>query len=162
MARNARLAITPATDVAEDALRLHVRGTCKGNPGPGAWAAVLEQGEETVQISGAEPSTTNNRMELMAVIGGLRLVPDEFQVFVVTTSDYVFMGATRWIHGWRRRDWKKKDGQPVSNLDLWREIEALMDKHDIQWINAKGPSGGFEQGLEEAARLAKEALTLEK
>jgi ribonuclease HI len=83
-------------------------------------------------------------------------------VFVVTTSDYVFMGATRWIHGWRRRDWKKKDGQPVSNLDLWREIEALMDKHDIQWINAKGPSGEFEQGLEEAARLAREALSLEK
>lgn len=162
LARNARLAITPATTLSQESLRLYVRGTCKGNPGPGAWAAVLEQDDETRQISGAELSTTNNRMELMAVIGGMTLITDGSEAYVVTTSDYVFMGATRWIHGWRRRDWKKRDGQPVSNQDLWKEVETLMEKHSLHWVSGKGDSEQFEQGLEEAAALARQALTIEK
>lgn len=162
LARTARLAITPAAGMGKDDLRLYVRGTCKGNPGPGAWAAVLERDEETRQISGAESSTTNNRMELLAVIGGLALVPEGVEVNVVTTSDYVFMGATRWIHGWRRRDWKKRDGRPVSNQDLWREVEALMEKHSIHWISGKGEPAQFEQGLFEAAELARQALSIDK
>ena len=162
LARNARLAITPAAGVGEESLRLYVRGTCKGNPGPGAWAAILEQGEETCQISGSEPSTTNNRMELMAVIGGISLIPAGAETYVVTTSDYVFMGATRWIHGWRRRDWKKRDGRPVSNQDLWKEAGVLMEQHSLHWISGKGDAEQFEQGLEEAAALARRALALEK
>jgi ribonuclease HI len=161
LARNARLAITPNADIDEDALRLYARGTCKGNPGPGAWAAVLERGEETQQNSGAVESTTNNRMELMAVIGGLSLVPDSTSVYVVTTSDYVFMGATRWIHGWRKRNWTKKDGKPVSNQDLWQELERKMVSLDVHWVSGKGGSDKFQQGLEEAFRVAKEALSLE-
>ena len=162
LARNARLAITPDAGINEDARRLYVRGTCKGNPGPGAWAAVLEQGEQTRQMSGTEGSTTNIRMELMAVIGGMSLVPENAQVYVVTTSDYVHMGATRWIHGWRRRDWKKKDGRPVSNRDLWQQLERLLETHDVQWISGKGSSEQFERGLEESALLAREALASEK
>ncbi len=161
LARNARLAITPLARVGQDSLRLYVRGTCKGNPGPGAWAAVLEEDGETRQVSGAEASTTNNRMELMAVIGGMSLIPADAEAYIITTSDYVFMGATRWIHGWRRRDWKKRDGQPVSNQDLWLQIEALLEEHTLHWISAKGGAEQFEQGLAEAAALASQALAME-
>jgi ribonuclease HI len=161
LARDARLAITPAKALDEGVSRLYVRGSCRGNPGPGAWAAVLEQETETSQISGSEPSTTNNRMELRAVIGGLTLAARQRRVYVITTSDYVFMGATRWIHGWRRRNWKKKDGQLVSNQDLWREIDELMASHDMHWVNGKAVGRRFDQGLEEAARLAKQAIALE-
>jgi ribonuclease HI len=162
LARDARLAISPVATASEESLRLYVRGTCKGNPGPGAWAAVLEHDGETSQASGAERSTTNNRMELMAVIGGMALIPDGAEAYVVTTSDYVFMGATRWIHGWRRRDWKKRDGRPVSNLDLWQQVEALIERHSLHWISGKGEPEQFEQGLEEAAVLARQALTMEE
>lgn len=161
LARNARLAITATAPFDEEAPRLYVRGTCKGNPGPGAWAAVLELGDQTTQISAAEPSTTNNRMELAAVIGGLSLVPEGAQVHVITISDYVFMGASRWIHGWRKREWKKKDGRPVSNQDLWQELDRLLEMYDVHWINGKGVAEQFELGLEETAKLARQALSLE-
>jgi ribonuclease HI len=161
LARNARLAVTPDAEIGADIMRLFVRGTCKGNPGPGAWAAVLEVGEETSQLSGAEPSTTNNRMELMAVIGGMSLIPAGSEAYIVTTSDYVFMGATRWIHGWRRRNWKKKDGQPVSNQDLWLELDGLLETRSLQWRSGKSGPEQFGPGLEEAALLARQTLSLE-
>jgi ribonuclease HI len=162
LARKARLETATTESVEAGSALLFVRGTCKGNPGPGAWAAVLEQGEHTNQLSGTERSTTNNRMELRAVIGGLSLVPEGLLTTIITTSDYVFMGATRWIHGWRRRAWKKKDGQPVSNRDLWQELDALLAMHDARWLSGKGGSKRFARGLEEAADVARQALTLEK
>ena len=140
---------------------IYTDGACRGNPGPGGWGAILRFGAVERELCGGESETTNNRMELMAVIGGLSLVPDSTSVYVVTTSDYVFMGATRWIHGWRKRNWTKKDGKPVSNQDLWQELERKMVSLDVHWVSGKGGSDKFQQGLEEAFRVAKEALSLE-
>jgi ribonuclease HI len=161
LARNARLALTPAASLAPDSTRLYVRGSCRGNPGPGAWGAVLEVGTETQQLSGSESITTNNRMELAAVIEGLNMIAPGDPAYVITTSDYVFMGATRWIHGWRQRDWKKKDGQKVSNQDLWQRLDGMVAERKVQWISAKGGTEQFEQGLDEAAKLARKALEME-
>ncbi len=162
LARNARLAITPEPELKGGASLLYARGTCKGNPGPGAWAAIVEVGHETQQLSGSEPTTTNNRMELNAVIGGLTMIPEGESAYVITTSDYVLMGATRWIHGWRARDWKKKDGQLVSNQDLWRILDRMLEKRMVRWISGKGNAEQFQQGLAEAAQLAKRALEMER
>lgn len=162
LARNARLAVTPTAALDADSTRLFVRGTCKGNPGPGAWGVVLEAGKETRQISGSESITTNNRMELTAVVEGLTVIPTGKSTYVITTSDYVFMGATRWIHGWRRRDWKKKDGKPVSNQDLWRRLDLLASDRTVQWVSGKGGAEPFERGLNEAAQLARQALEMER
>lgn len=157
LARQARLEITPATKVAAGTPRLYVRSSCRGNPGPGGWGAVLEQDGETVQTSGSDPRTTNNRMELTAVIEGLRLLPPGSAVQVFTTSDYIYQGATRWIHGWRQREWKKPDGQPVSNQDLWRTLDQLMGLYAIGWVNAKGEAGQETLAFQEAAMLASTA-----
>jgi ribonuclease HI len=118
---------------------------------------ILEEGEETEQLSGWEERTTNNRMELTAAIEGLRLLPPGSVVQVFTLSDYLFQGATKWIHGWRGREWKKKDGQPVSNEDLWRALDGLMEQYQIRWVNAKGENYRGEPGLVEAAALAADA-----
>ncbi|UCG23526.1 MAG: ribonuclease HI [Chloroflexota bacterium] len=162
LARDARLALTPAVYLGPDSTCLYVRGSCKGNPGPGAWGTILEFGQETQQMSGSESATTNNRMELTAVIEGLNMIAPGDEVHVITTSDYVFMGATRWIHGWRQRDWKKKDGQNVSNRDLWQRLDGMATVRDVHWFSAKGATEQFEQGLDEAARLARQALEMER
>lgn len=155
LARQARLAITPAAQIDPNTPRLYVRASCKGNPGPGGWGAVLEQGDETQQMSGSEMETTNNRMELTAVIEGLLRLPPESSVQVFTTSDYVYQGITKWIHGWRRRDWKKRDDQPVANVDLWQALDQLLGQYTVRWLNAKGQDL---VGLDEAARLAADAV----
>lgn len=155
LARQARLAITPATQIDPNTPRLYVRASCKGNPGPGGWGAVLEQGDETQQMSGSEMETTNNRMELTAVIEGLLSLPPQSGVQVFTTSDYVYQGITKWIHGWRRRDWKKRDDKPVANADLWQALDQLLGQYTVRWINAKGQELA---GLDEAARLAADAV----
>jgi ribonuclease HI len=163
LARQARLAISPAVEVTGDRPRLYLRASCQGNPGPGAWAVVLEEGEPdpaldgerpTRQFSGAEPRTTNNRMELAAAVEGLRVVPAGGRVEVVTTSDYLAQGATRWLPGWRAAGWRKKDGQPVANADLWGELDRLQRARDVRWKSAKGQAY---RGLDEAGKLLGEA-----
>lgn len=154
LARQARLEITPETAVGEDVAKLFLRSSCKGNPGPGGWGVVLEVGDETEQHSGSDASTTNNRMELMAALEGLLLLPPNSSVQVLTTSDYVFQGATRWIHGWRQRNWVKRDGKPVANGDLWQALDQLMGSYAVRWINAKGQAL---ESLEVAGKLAVEA-----
>jgi len=156
LARQARLAITPAQNLPPDAPRLYLRASCKGNPGPGGWGAVLAQAGELEQASGAAVATTNNRMELTAAIGGLLLLPRGSVVLISTTSDYLYQGITQWIHGWRRRNWLKKDGKPVVNADLWQALDKLLEGYAVRWHNAKGES--LEE-LEIAARLAAEAAT---
>ena len=151
LARKARLEITPKVTVDENAPKLYVRSSCKGNPGPGGWGVILEQNGQTTQLSGWEPQTTNNRMELSAVIEGLSLIPLDMQIQLFTSSDYAFQGATKWIHGWRKRSWKKKGDQPVANADLWKKIDDLMTTRQIHWINAKGQT---HQGMDEAGQLA--------
>ncbi len=155
LARQARLEITPAAQIDEDAPKLFLRASCKGNPGPGGWGVVLEEKGETEQISGSEPKTTNNRMEIQAAIEGLLLLPTGSQVQLFTTSDYLFQGATQWIQGWRKRQWTKRDGKPVVNDDLWQALDQLMGNYKIQWINAKGKDL---VGLAEASKLAVSAV----
>ncbi len=160
LARNARLELMPEPELPKDVLRMYVRGTCRGNPGPGAWAVVLETAEATEQSSGSVPRTTNNRMELLAVLEGLRLVKPGNSVYVITTSDYVYMGATKWIHGWRRREWKKRDGKPIGNRDLWLALDQMLGIHNISWLSAKGQLDKY-RGLQEAGALAAETIKLE-
>lgn len=157
LARQARLDITPAAQLSDDVPRLYVRASCKGNPGPGGWGAVLEHQGETEQASGAAQATTNNRMEITAVIEGLLLLPPGSSVQIFTTSDYLFQGATQWIHGWRRRNWQKKDGQPVANANLWQALDQISKNYAIRWVNAKGQDT---PALAEAAKLAATAVTL--
>jgi ribonuclease HI len=158
LARQARLAITPVVELADDTPRLYVRSSCRGNPGPGGWGVVLEEGEESRQFSGAEARTTNNRMEIRAAIDGLRLLPPGSAVQLFTTSDYLYQGATQWRFGWRRRNWQKKDGQAVSNADLWQELDQLLSQYRVYWVNAKGESGAMTEqrqlALSTAATLA--------
>jgi ribonuclease HI len=158
LARQARLAITPAIQDTQGVPLLVVRASCRGNPGPGGWGVVLDHDEQTQQLSGSDPRTTNNRMELMGAIAGLTLLEPGAAVQLVTTSDYLFQGATRWIKGWRARSWKKRDGKPIANADLWQALDRRMRQYDITWVSAKGEADGHEQALEEAARLAKEAV----
>lgn len=157
LARQARLEITPGSDVSAESPRVYLRASVKGNPGPGGWGVVLEHDDETRQLSGSVDQTTNNRMELEAALNALTLVEPGAHVQLFTTSDYVYQGATRWIHGWRRRNWKKRDGKPVANADLWQALDAHASTYKIAWINAKGES---HQGLEEAGLLAADAARL--
>jgi ribonuclease HI len=154
LARQARLKITPDIDVDPNMPRLYLRSSCKGNPGPGGWGVVLERGDETEQASGSEPRTTNNRMEIQAAIEGLLLLQPGSAVQLFTTSDYLFQGATRWLKGWRQREWQKKDGQPVANADLWQALDQLTGAYRVRWVNAKNLKAA---GLEEAGRLAQAA-----
>ena len=154
LARQARLEITPEEELAADVPRLYVRASCKGNPGPGGWGVVLERGDETEQASGSALATTNNRMEITAVIEGLRLLPPGSTVQLFTTSDYLYQGATRWIQGWRKNKWQKKDGQPVANADLWQALDQLMGRYKIRWLNAKGQDN---PALTEASLIAARA-----
>ncbi|MCB0011340.1 MAG: ribonuclease HI [Anaerolineales bacterium] len=160
LARKARLAITPADTLFEDAIQVYVRASCKGNPGPGAWGVVIEDDGETEQHSGTEAKTTNNRMELVGVLEALAILPADRPVQITTSSDYVFQGATGWINGWRRRNWLKKDGQPISNQDLWQALDKQLTSRPIHWINGKGAKSDQPQGLQEASQVAVEALKL--
>lgn len=149
LAREARLAITPRVDLKTGVPRLYLRASCRGNPGPGAWAVALQDGDDWETASGGEPSTTNNRMELMAAIEGLLLLSPGSAAQVFTTSDYLYQGATQWLVGWKRGNWIKKDGQPVANGDLWRLLDDLSGRYRVEWVNAKGQRL---EGLERAGR----------
>jgi ribonuclease HI len=149
--------ITAPDQLPEDVQRLFLRASCKGNPGPGGWGAVLVWDGESEQNSGSEALTTNNRMELQAAISGLLLVQPGSSVQIFTTSDYLYQGVTRWIHGWRRRNWQKRDGKPVANADLWQALDRQTEEYAIQWVNAKGQDL---QDLDTAGRLAREACEL--
>ena len=119
-------------------------GACKGNPGPGGWGALLRLGSEEKEIFGGEPDTTNNRMELTAVIEALATLKRTCEVTVHTDSQYVQKGITEWIHGWKARGWKTAAKAPVKNADLWRRLDALAAKHRVQWKWVRGHSGHVE------------------
>lgn len=154
LAREARMAITPKIDLEADIPRLYVRASCHGNPGPGGWGAALEWRGDWEKRSGREASTTNNRMELTAAIEGLLLAQPGFRLQIFTTSDYLHQGITRWIQGWKANGWKKKDGQPVANADLWQRLVNLAGQYEVVWVNAKGQHLA---GLELAGKLAVDA-----
>jgi len=122
-------------------VELYTDGACRGNPGPGGWAALLIAGAKRKEVSGAEPATTNNRMELKAAIAGLRALKHRCAVRLYTDSKYVLEGATKWLPGWKARGWKTAARTPVKNQDLWEELDAAAQAQDIAWHWVKGHSG---------------------
>ena len=116
-------------------------GGCHGNPGPGGWAVVLEFGPHRREVSGGEPATTNNRMELRAAIAGFAALTEPCAVTVHTDSQYLRQGITGWIHAWKARGWVTASRQPVKNADLWRELDALAARHRVSWKWLKGHAG---------------------
>ena len=116
-------------------------GACKGNPGPGGWAAILRMGKHEKEISGSDPDTTNNRMEMTAVIRGLNALIEPCEVEIHTDSKYVMDGMTKWVDGWQKRGWKNASKQPVRNKDLWHELIEAASRHRISWTWVKGHNG---------------------
>jgi ribonuclease HI len=116
-------------------------GACSGNPGPGGWGAILRSGHHEKELSGGEKATTNNRMELMAVIEGLRALKQKSAVTIHTDSRYVIDGASKWILGWKKKGWKTADKKPVKNEDLWRRLDEARNRHEVKWHWVKGHAG---------------------
>lgn len=137
-------------------ITIHTDGACSGNPGPGGWGAILEWNGHRKEISGAEPETTNNRMELMAAIRALKAIKGSGKpVRLVTDSTYVRDGVTKWIHGWKKNGWKTAAKKPVKNADLWMELDEAAARHEVQWDWVKGHSGDPDNDrADELARLA--------
>ena len=131
-------------------------GACSGNPGPGGWAAILRSGKHESELSGGQVQTTNNRMELTAVIEGLRALKKPSQVSIYTDSRYVMDGASKWLPGWKRNGWKTADKKPVKNEDLWRQLDAEIARHKLEWQWVPGHSGHPEN--ERADLLARSAI----
>lgn len=135
-----------------DKVEIFTDGACKGNPGRGGWGALLIAGSHKKELFGGEPNTTNNRMELKAVIEALSALKRPCEVVVHTDSQYVQKGISEWIHGWKARGWKTASKEPVKNVDLWQALDAAQAKHRIQWRWVKGHAG--HDGNERADALA--------
>lgn len=131
-------------------------GACSGNPGPGGWGAILRYGEQERELSGGEPHTTNNRMELMAAIRALEALKRPCRVRIHTDSRYLRDGITGWIHNWKRNGWKTAARKPVKNADLWQRLDAALGKHQIEWHWVRGHAGHPEN--ERADALARQAI----
>jgi len=119
-------------------VQLITDGACLGNPGPGGWAYILRYGEHKREMAGSDPATTNNRMELRAAIEGMRALREPCEVEVVTDSEYLKNGITKWIHGWKRNGWKTASKKPVINQDLWNELDKEASRHQVHWTWTKG------------------------
>ena len=137
-------------------VEIYTDGACRGNPGPGGWGALLTIDEHEKELSGAEVLTTNNRMELTAVIRALEALKRPTEVRIFTDSEYVRRGITEWVKNWKARGWKTADRKPVKNQDLWEQLDALAAGHKIEWRWVKGHSGV--PGNERVDRLANEAI----
>ena len=136
-------------------IEIFTDGACKGNPGPGGWGALLRMGAHEKELSGSDPDTTNNRMEMTAVIRALRVLREPCRIALYTDSRYVIDGMTKWIEGWKKRGWVNASKKPVKNADLWHDlIEAVRD-HQIEWHWVKGHAGHAEN--ERVDRLASDA-----
>lgn len=127
-------------------------GACKGNPGAGGWGALLQYGTHKKEIYGGEANTTNNRMELLAVIEALVLLTKPCKVHIYTDSQYVQKGMSEWITGWKQRGWRTAAKKPVKNADLWQRLDALSEQHEVQWHWVRGHTGDV--GNERADELA--------
>lgn len=136
----------------KEVVEIHTDGACKGNPGPGGWGAWLRYGDHETELFGGEPLTTNNRMEIMAVIKALEALKCSCTVKIYTDSVYVQKGITEWIHNWKVRGWKTSDKKPVKNDDLWKLLDVAVQRHEIEWIWVKGHAGHV--GNERADGLA--------
>jgi ribonuclease HI len=139
-----------------DIVQLYTDGACSGNPGPGGWGCILRFKGTEKELCGGEPDTTNNRMEMKAVMAGLAALKRPCTVAVYTDSQYVQKGISEWIWGWKKRGWKTADNKPVKNADLWQELDALVKNHKVTWHWVKGHAGHPEN--ERADELARKGL----
>ena len=135
-----------------DRVVIYTDGACKGNPGVGGWGAWLRWGGHEKELFGGAPETTNNRMELTAVIEALQLLKRRSPVAIYTDSEYVKNGITTWIHNWKKRGWRTADNKPVKNADLWTQLDGLVAAHEVQWHWVRGHAG--DPGNERADQLA--------
>ena len=140
----------------EDAVEIYTDGACSGNPGPGGWAAVLRWRGRTRELSGSEPATTNNRMELLAAISALEALKRPMSVRLFTDSDYLRKGITTWLPAWKQRGWRTADRKAVKNQDLWKRLEQALARHRVEWRWVRGHSGDPDN--ERADQLARSAL----
>ena len=137
-------------------VKLFSDGACRGNPGPGGWGALLQAGATEKELWGGERNTTNNRMELTAVIRALEALKRPVAVRIHTDSQYVQKGISQWIHNWKKNGWRTSDKKPVKNADLWQRLDVLSGQHDVAWIWVKGHAG--HPGNERADKLANRGI----
>jgi len=130
-------------------------GACKGNPGPGGWGVLLRMGQHEKEMSGGEPDTTNNRMEMMAVIKALNALTEPCEVTLHSDSKYVIDGITKWVHGWKKKGWINASKQPVRNADLWHDLIEAVARHRVHWVWVRGHDGHVEN--ERVDKLASDA-----
>ena len=135
---------------------IYTDGACRGNPGPGGWGVLIEYGELSKQLYGGDVSTTNNKMELTEAIMALTEIKEPCEIILYTDSKYVLQGIEEWIHNWKKRGWRGANKKPVKNIDLWKELDELRDKHNIKWNWVKGHSG--DPGNETADMLANRGI----
>jgi len=148
-----------STEDAGEKVALFTDGACLGNPGPGGWAALLRYKGSEKELSGGVRETTNNRMEMQAVIEGLKSLSRPCAVNIVTDSQYVLKGMTEWIAGWKRRNWRTADKQKVKNVDLWQELDAQASRHQVTWTWVRGHDGHAEnERVDALARAAAEKV----
>lgn len=140
----------------ESRVRIYTDGACRGNPGPGGWGALLLWGDKRREICGGEAQTTNNRMELMAAIRALEALRKPCSVDIYTDSTYVRNGITSWLAGWKRNGWRTSNKKDVKNRDLWEQLDALVQEHDVEWHWVKGHAG--DPGNEAADALARRGI----
>jgi ribonuclease HI len=140
----------------DDRVEIHTDGACSGNPGPGGWGAVLRWRGRVRELSGFEPATTNNRMELYAAIAALEALKRPMAVRVFTDSNYLRQGITTWLPNWKKRGWRTAEKKPVKNQELWQRLDAALARHRVEWRWVKGHSGNPDN--ERADRLAREAI----
>ena len=141
-----------------DEIDIYTDGACSGNPGPGGWGAILRAGSHEKELWGGEPDTTNNRMELLAVIRALEALKRPVSARVYTDSQYVQKGISEWIVGWKKRGWRKADKSPVLNVDLWQALDEARLRHTIEWRWVKGHAG--HPGNEKADELANRGVEI--
>ena len=142
--------------MAERVVEVYADGACKGNPGPGGWGVLLIEDGRERELHGGEPATTNNRMELTAVIRALEALPQGSRVRLYTDSQYVQKGMKEWIHDWKRRGWRTADNKPVKNDDLWKHLDELARNHRVEWHWVRGHDG--HPGNERADALANKGV----
>ena len=145
-----------------DSVIIYTDGACRGNPGPGGWGVILSYKGNVKEVYGGAPETTNNRMELMAAIQALEMLTKPCSVQLNTDSKYVMQGITEWISNWKKRGWKTASKTPVKNEDLWRRLDAAIQRHNIEWFWVKGHSGHKENDrADELANLGIDSLKKE-
>jgi ribonuclease HI len=135
-------------------LDIYTDGACSGNPGPGGWGVLLRYKDHEKELSGGHPETTNNRMEMQAVIEALKALKGVYALNIYTDSKYVIQGMTEWLEGWKAKGWRTASKKPVKNVDLWQELEALADPHHIAWHWVKGHAGHAENERVDALAVA--------